>query len=145
MNTFAKAFYNAFSRMREKDWDRIYVLVDVHGVIMEPNYDGLSNQIYPQCIAPLQRMTADPRIKLIMWTCSHPDDIVKYQDIFEKLDIVFDYVNANPEVDHCEAIGDYRDKLYANVILDDKGGFEPVDWESIERWYNMELELHPLK
>jgi hypothetical protein len=60
---------------------------------------------------------------------------VIYNEIFRQLGINFDYTNENPEVDHKEASGDYSVKLYANVIMDDKGGFEPdVDWDDLHQY-----------
>lgn len=70
-----------------------------------------------------------------MWTCSNHRHVVIYNEIFKQLGINFDYTNENPEVDHKEASGDYSVKLYANVIMDDKGGFEPdVDWDDLHEY-----------
>ena len=33
-----KVFDNAFIRAKEKNWDYIYILVDVHGTIFKPSY-----------------------------------------------------------------------------------------------------------
>ena len=43
-----KAFRNAFERMNKKQWDTIYVLVDLHGTIFKPCYDGEEKyEFYP--------------------------------------------------------------------------------------------------
>lgn len=130
------AFEKAWERYQEKGWDSLYVLVDVHGVLMESDYTKPSSRIYPQCIEPMRRMSSDPRFKLIMWTCSRKEDIEKYLKMFEVLDIKFNWVNQNPEVQHVEALGDYTNKLYANVILDDKAGFMPIHWYDINAFLN---------
>jgi len=135
-----KALDRAWSAKQRKNWDCIYILVDVHGVLMEPDYTKPSEKIYTDCIEPLQKMTDDSRFKLIMWTCSRELDIEKYRATFEQLGVVFDYVNRNPEVEHIEALGDYTKKLYANVILDDKAGFEPTHWIDIGEWMH-DLEV----
>lgn len=45
-----------------------------------------------------------------------------------------DFVNKNPEV-VTNGYGDYSDKPYMNVILDDKAGFLPrKDWAKILRY-----------
>ena len=135
-----KAFDRAWSAKVRKDWDCIYILVDVHGVLMEPDYTKPSEKIYTDCIEPLQKLTKDSRFKLIMWTCSREEDIEKYRATFEQLSVHFDYVNRNPEVEHKDALGDYTSKLYANVILDDKAGFEPTHWIDIYEWLH-DLEV----
>lgn len=137
-----KAFWNAWDRMRAKNWEHLYILVDVHGVLMEPDYTKPSSYIYPQCVNVLRQLSEDPRYKLILWTCSRKRDIEKYRHMFEALEIKFDWVNENPEVQHVDALGDYTAKLYANLILDDKAGFDPEeDWRILERIYNNALEM----
>lgn len=118
--------------MVDRNWDSIYVLVDVHGVMMEPNYKGISTIIYPQCLEPLRMLSKDKHVKLIMWTCSNADHLDLYWQMFRDQDVVFDYINKNPEVAFKDSIGDYSVKLYANVIMDDKAGFEPEsDWAEL--------------
>ena len=38
-----KSFENAFQRMRDKNWDKIYVLVDIHDTIFEACYETDEN------------------------------------------------------------------------------------------------------
>ena len=134
VNHIERAFDNAWKAKERKGWDHIYVLVDVHGVMYEPDYTKPSEKVYPDCLEPLKIMSEDNRFKLIMWTCSRAEDIKKYREQLGKFGIKFDWVNKNPEVQHLEALGDYRNKLYANVILDDKAGFDPEDWVIINNW-----------
>lgn len=135
MKTISQTLQAAFDAHLARNWDHIYILVDVHGVMMKPDYGGVSSEIYPDCIAPLQTLTKDKRVKLIMWTCSRADHILKYRQMMINHEVKFDYVNENPEVDHLEASGDYSVKLYANVIMDDKGGFEPhIDWKILQEY-----------
>jgi len=128
------AFENAWRRYKEKGWNRLYILIDVHGVLMEPDYTKPSTRIYPECIEPLRRMSDDSRFKLIMWICSRKGDIERYIKMFEALDIKFDWINETPEVQHTDALGDYSAKLYANVILDDKAGFSRVNWKCVSHF-----------
>ena len=132
MKSISSLFATAFNTMRERNWDSIYVLVDVHGVMMEPNYRGISTTIYSQCLEPLRLLSNDKRVKLIMWTCSNADHLDQYWQMFQDQGVVFDYINENPEVAFKDSIGDYSVKLYANVIMDDKAGFEPEsDWTEL--------------
>jgi hypothetical protein len=130
-----RAFVDAWARKQQKKWNCIYVLVDVHGVLMEPDYSKPSTRIYPECVNPMRKMSEDNRFRLIMWTCSKKDDIEKYLSIFQTLDIRFDWVNENPDVD-LDSLGDYTSKLYANVILDDKAGFIPRYWNDVDAFLN---------
>lgn len=132
--SLVKSFWSAWDRCKEKKWDHIYILVDVHGVLMEPDYTKPSTRIYAECIEPLRMMSDSNKYKLILWTCSRKEDIEKYRKTFEALDIHFDWVNENPDVQHIDSLGDYSAKLYANLILDDKAGFDPQeDWYILNR------------
>jgi len=45
--------------------------------------------------------------------------------------IIFDYVNENPECPSTE-LADFSRKMYYNFLIDDKSGFDPeTDWEII--------------
>ena len=135
MKSICDTFKTAFDTLIARNWNHIYVLVDVHGVMMEPNYGSISTDIYPDCVDPLQILSTDPKIKLIMWTCSNHNHVELYRTVFKALDIHFDYVNENPEVSHKDSSGDYTVKLYANVIMDDKAGFDPhVDWNLLHQY-----------
>lgn len=139
MKSISETFKTAFEAFKARNWDHIYVLVDVHGVMMEPNYGGISSEIYEECLHPLQILSSDPKVKLIMWTCSNHHHVERYREIFKDNGIIFDYTNENPEVDHKEASGDYSVKLYANVIMDDKAGFEPrYDWVDLLNYLQSE-------
>ena len=126
-----RAFQNAFKNAKIRNWDKIYVFVDVHGVLMESNYKGVSVVIHPECLEPLRRMSNDPFFVLIMWTCSTSDEAAHYFKIFEDLGIKFKYLNDNPEVKNGNGYGDYSKKQYANILIDDKAGFEVSDWFAI--------------
>jgi hypothetical protein len=130
-----KLFDKAFSTMKSRGWERIYILIDVHDVIMKSNYNGASGEVLEHAIVPLKAMSDDPRFCLIMWTCSGPEHIQRYRDIFKQYGIEFDYANENPEVTNTNGYGDYTKKLYANIVLDDKAGFDhEKDWCEISRW-----------
>ena len=54
-----------------------------------------------------------------------------YLSHFASDGIRFDFVNDNPEVGNTP-LSDFEAKLYYNVGIDDKFGFEPeVDWISV--------------
>ena len=132
-----KAFEQAFKRSKEKNWDYIYVLVDIHGTIFKPSYYDIEKyEYYPCAKATLQLLTAIPNIKLILWTSSYTNVINQYLHVMEKDYIRFDYINCNDEVKDTD-IQYFGDKLYFNVGLDDKFGFDPEkDWEEILDYFS---------
>lgn len=122
----------AFSKALHKKWDKIYWLIDIHETIIKPNYDHdvIPKDFYPESRETLQILSGRPDIILIMFTCSWPDQIQEYQRFFQDHEIDFKYHNKNPEVETIEGrYGYYLDKPYADVILDDKAGFDwRTDW-----------------
>lgn len=131
-----KAFDNAYERAKVKNWDYIYILVDMHGTIFEPSYLKEENyKYYPYAKEVLQLLSLYTDTKLILWTSTRPIDTVEYQKVFMNDDIYFDYVNENPEVERQptdpESL-DLNQKFYFNIGIDDKFGFEPeTDWKLI--------------
>lgn len=132
-----KAFGQAFKRSKEKNWDYIYVLVDVHGTIFKPSYYDIEKyEYYPCAKTTLQLLTVNPKIKLILWTSSYTNVINQYLRVMEKDCIKFDFINRNDDVKDTD-IQYFGDKLYFNVGLDDKFGFDPEkDWEEILDYFS---------
>jgi hypothetical protein len=120
----------AFKLKVERKWDTIYVVVDAHGTMIRPYHETI--EFYTDAIEVLRWMTRRKDIKLIMWTSSHIEDIVKIFEAAEKLGIYFDLVNGNNfEKDSKQAC--FSKKFYFNILLDDKAGFEPeTDWKRIK-------------
>jgi hypothetical protein len=132
-----KSFGKAFEMKDSKGWDKIYVLVDVHDTIMagmkpEPTVENLV--WYDKAIKALKLMRAHGDICLIMWTGAYPSRIDTYVDALAQKGFKFDYVNENPEAD-CSEFYCVDSKIYFNVGIDDRFGFEPEeDWDKII-WY----------
>ena len=123
----------AYKRMKEKNWEKIYVLIDIHNTIFRPSYH--KDETYQWFIGAkeaLQFLSKNKKICLILWTSSHESSVKKYMEVFEKNGIHFDYVNENPEVKN-DDIGNFDKKLYFNIGIDDKFGFdaENGDWISL--------------
>jgi len=131
-----KAFDNAFKRAQDKNWDYIYILVDVHGTIFKPSYlNEEKYEFYPYTKEVLQLLTLYTNVKLICWTSSTNQAVLDYGVVFNRNDIYFDYLNCNPEVERQPTDPETLDlssKYYFNVGIDDKFGFEPeTDWKLI--------------
>lgn len=132
---------NMFEYVKKKGWDKLYVAVDLHGTTIKPDYNRDTNEMifYDFAKETLQILTKREDIILIMYTSSYPDEIDKYIDILKNNNIIFNYINSNPEVsEENGSFGYYKDKMYFNILLEDKAAFDPKkDWEPI---YNYFLE-----
>ena len=131
-----ETIHHALSIAKERKWKKMYWAIDIHGTILEPNYKygNLPKKFFEGAKETLQELTNRPEICLILYTCSHPSEIVGYLQFFAGHNIYFEYVNQNPEVTTA-SYGYYVDKLYFNVLLEDKAGFNPAtDWDIIQKW-----------
>ena len=135
-----RAIDNAFKLMKKRNWDKIYYFIDLHGTVVKSNYstDDIPRDYYPGAKEGLQYLTNRDDIVLIMYTCSHPHEIVKYVEYFKESGIVFDYINENPEVKtDLNGYGNYDKKPYMSVLMDDKAGFDgETDWLEIIKYFN---------
>ena len=127
-----KSFENAFKRKREKGWEKIYVIVDIHDTILHASYENEETYSYlPNAKEALQRLSDRDDVCLILWTSCHNEQLEAYMRHFADNGIVFNYANKNPEVEDT-AISNFADKLYFNVGIDDKFGFDgETDWEKV--------------
>lgn len=141
-----KAFDAAFNRMREKDWEKIYVAADIHDTILRACYDDEETYDYfPFAKETLQVMSLREDICLILWSSCHRDKLGEYARQFQNDGISFDYINENPEVGNTH-LQNFEEKLYMNVGLDDKFGFDAeTDWEIISHVLEEYPEKRPLE
>lgn len=137
-----RSFETAFKRMKDKGWDKIYILVDIHDTVFEATYS--KDEYYrwfPYAKEALHLMSINPRISLILWSSSYTDAIEKYIDTFEKSKIHFDMVNVNKETEDNE-LSCFAQKTYFNVGIDDKFGFDArVDWEMIYYYLDDSMKI----
>ena len=137
-----RSFETAFKRMKEKGWDKIYILVDIHDTVFEATYS--KDEYYrwfPYAKEALHLMSINPRISLILWSSLYTDAIEKYINTFEKSKIHFDMVNVNKETEDNE-LSCFAQKTYFNVGIDDKFGFDArVDWEMIYHYLDDSMKI----
>lgn len=122
--------------MIERGWDKIYILVDLHGTVFRATYnkDHEPFDWYPGSMEVLHELTRLEWVSLILWTSTWENQIGKYLNEMKKHGILFDYIGTNPEVPDTE-LSCFKDKTYFNVGFDDKFGFDPdTDWIDILRW-----------
>jgi len=133
-----KSFDAAFKRMKERNWEKIYVLVDIHDTVFEACYhDKEEHKWYPYAKKALDIMAHSQQISLILWTSTYNNVINEYLEYFKENGIRFDFINVNTETENT-SLSCFDEKTYFNVGIDDKFGFEAeTDWEII---YNYLVE-----
>ena len=133
-----KSFDGAFKRMKDRNWEKIYVLVDIHDTVFEACYhEKEEHKWYPFAKEALEIMSHAQQISLILWTSTYENAINDYVEYFKINGIRFDYINRNTETENT-SLSCFDEKTYFNVGIDDKFGFEAeTDWEII---YNYLVE-----
>lgn len=120
---------------RTRGFDTITWSIDLHDTVVSSNYtaDELPTEFAPYAEEVLQRLSKRDDTVLIMNTCSYPAEIEKYQEFFRSRDIIFKYVNENPEAKNT-AFGFFEKKFYFNISLEDKANFDMYkDWIKISK------------
>jgi hypothetical protein len=133
-----KSFDGAFKRMKDRNWEKIYVLVDIHDTVFEACYHEKEEyKWYPFAKEALEIMSHAQQISLILWTSTYKNVINDYVEYFKTNGIRFDYINRNTETENT-SLSCFDEKTYFNVGIDDKFGFEAeTDWEIL---YNYLVE-----
>jgi phosphomannomutase len=131
---------NHFEAMEKRGWDKTYWAFDLHSTVIKPNYEAgnIPTEFYPLAKEVLQFLTKQDDVCMIMYTCSHPHEIDEYIRFFEEHGIVFEHINANPEVPtDVNGYGCYDTKFYMNVLFEDKAGFDAeTEWEEVRDLLN---------
>lgn len=128
-----RAIENCIRLAGEKNWEKLYWAIDIHGTLLKPNFnrEEISKEFYPFARETMQLLSARKDIVKILYTCSYPEEIRQYIEYFSQNGIHFDYINCNPEIAD-GGYGYYQDKFYFNVLMDDKAGFDgEKDWKPI--------------
>ena len=85
------ALKQAYITKNNRHWDNIYIAVDLHGTICSGLYTNNQKiNFYPDAIKTLQLLSSRKEIKLILFTSTHPKDIIRYLNAHVKK-----HVNAN--------------------------------------------------
>ena len=140
------SFEGAFKRMKERNWDKIYVLVDIHDTVFEACYHNKEeHKWYPYAKECLDIMSHSQQISLILWTSTYNDIINEYIEYFKTNSIRFDFVNRNSETKNTD-LSCFDEKTYFNVGIDDKFGFEPMnDWKTLYDYLVESIRLGKFK
>ena len=144
--SITKSFEGAFKRMKERNWEKIYVLVDIHDTVFEACYHNKEEyKWYPFAREVLDIMSHAEQISLILWTSTHNSVIEEYLEFFKANGIRFDMVNVNTETQNT-SLSCFDEKTYFNVGIDDKFGFDAeTDWEILYDYLVESIRLGKFK
>ncbi len=120
----------AYEQFEAREWNKIYIALDIHGTVADSDYHNTSKELYKTCIEPLQIISKLPEVTIILFSCAYEKDYGSYFELFNKNGIDVRYFNNNPEVDNTPT-GCFDRKFYYNIIFEDKAGFEPWMWPSV--------------
>lgn len=144
MKSVSQLFNEAWKKKEDRNWDYVYIMLDLHGVVLPSNFHSGDLQfINPLAKICLQYLSQQEDIILILWSSSHEEEIFKVRGWLASNKIGVKFVNENPLEKNTD-YADFSEKPYFTLLLDDKAGFEPSDWEEINRWIQ-ERELAKLK
>lgn len=133
-----QAFRSAFRRKQEKCWEKIFVVVDIHDTVLHASYHNAERyRFFPHARQALRILSQRSDVCLILWSSSYPDALQRYVDFFSRQGIRFNHVNCNPEVNNT-SLQDFSHKLYFNVGIDDRFGFQPqTDWKQLKDYLTL--------
>lgn len=146
---------NTFATKKVKKWPEIYICIDLHGTII-PSGRSSDDQkdhmrFYDGAKEVLQWISNRRDIFLILWTSTPLTRQSAVDEWLAENGIKVDFWNANPHAKDTPR-SSFKKKFYFNILLDDRGGFEPAtDWKAIKQelidigeWDDTsEMEEHP--
>ena len=122
-----------FADYKTKGWDRIFVLVDVHATIIPSGAHDNFTFINEACKEVLQWWSKREEVRLILWTSSYPAETDRLKKWLAGHGIFIYYINQNPEAKDTPRAS-FASKMYYNIVIDDRAGFEPeTDWAEMKR------------
>lgn len=139
--SIVKAIDKAFKTMQKRGWNTVYFYFDIHETILYPDYNNTDPlKFYPYAEEVLQHLSQRPDVKIGLFTCSYPEQIERYKQFFKEHGIIFEHANKNPDVKNT-TYGYYKDKLYFNVLFEDKSGFDAEeDWFEVGKYFLKEID-----
>lgn len=135
MKSITKLFDEAWQKKEKRGWEFVYIMIDLHGVILPSNYHKENDLqfISPYAEMCLKWLSSQKDVVLILWSSSHLEEVSRTESWLLDKGIYFSYFNENPIEKNTE-YADFSGKPYFSIGLDDKFGFEPSDWEELWKW-----------
>jgi len=131
-----KAIHNAFERARQRNWEYVVFLIDIHDTIFKGTYNNTENFEYlGKAKEALQLMSKRPDIKIILWSSTF--NKVKYILQLYKDNINIDAFNKNVQGIENTDIACFDEKPFFSVGIDNEFGFEAeTDWDEVIKALN---------
>lgn len=126
----------AYKRAAAKGWDTLYWAIDIHETIVEPTHqEGVIGKAYPWALETMWFLLQFPETRIILWSSMSREELERHRDcFFDSCGVPSEgrvYLNENPETGATK-YANFDQKMYMNMLLDDKAGFDPkIDWTSI--------------
>ena len=137
MKTWGNIIRDVVRQKNERGWNTLYWAIDLHDTVITGKYNKFNHgsTLLPGAKKVLDYLYNHESHRTILWTSSHKEAAIEACRTF---DIKFHYFNENPECQNTE-LCDFGSKMYFNVLLDDKAGFDALngDWFEI---YNSLME-----
>lgn len=125
------AIQRAYAQLEQRRYDYIYIALDIHGTCADSDYHNtVSQSLYPAAVDALRVISNLPEVKIILYSCCHPDSYEPYMKIFADHGIKVAYFNSNPEIENTKT-GCFDSKFYFSLMFDDKAGFDPIEWPHV--------------
>lgn len=126
----------AFNRAKEKNWEYVVFLIDIHDTIFKATYSNVEDFEYiGKAKEALQLMSTRPDIKIILWSSTFNKS--KYILQLYKDNINIDAFNKNVQGIENTDIACFDQKPFFNVGIDNSFGFEAeTDWEEVIKSLN---------
>lgn len=126
-----RAIERAYAVMEERNWDTVYWAIDLHGTVLKSNYENGGYEFISESVRDaLRYIAALPESIIILWSSLHADEWNGVVEFFHKNGIRIDFHNCNPQVTNTET-GNFDQKFYFSVLVDDKAGFHPDEWTTV--------------
>lgn len=127
-----KAITRAYDILEARNWDTVYWAIDLHGVCLKSNYqNGGYTFENDDVLKGLRAISERPESKIILWSSCHKAEQPAIIAFMAEHGVTVHYFNENPEVEDTST-GNFTDKFYFSILLDDKAGFDPeTDWKEI--------------
>lgn len=127
-----RAIESAYDKTAERNWDRVYWALDLHGTCIKSTYQKHTYEWLnePYTKRALQRLVALPETHLILWSSVYEDEKAHIIKFFEDNGIRVSGFNTNP-MEPSNRVSFFDEKFYMSIIVDDKAGFHPTEWLGI--------------
>ena len=132
MHQLERIIEREFQKAKERRWDCIYIVVDLHETVFKSTYKLTQPEFFPHAKETLQYLSTRKDIVLICWSSLSPKQFnEQYLPVFLQSRIIFQFLNENPLEKNTD-YADFSKKFYFNILLDDKAGFNPYeDWQIV--------------